>query len=400
MATTTLAAPPRTPFLDAVNKSGLIAPERLAEILSQFDPRQVAAADPIQLATFLVRRKLLTKFQAMHLLNGRTQGFLLGRYRVLDGLREDRVGMVFLAEHEDTKQPAAIKVLPTDRVADPAVYQAFLAEAEAASRADHPNIARVLAVGTWNDTHYVAVEHVSAPTLDKVVADHGPLPPHSAAQVVAQVAIGLMHVHEQGQIHRDLKPANIAVLPDNRVKVLDLGLTRMIDNPYANSTQRFNLKEYAEEIAHIPPEQATRDGLDARSDIYSLGSTLYYLLTGENPFPGLAMQAMADKRSRDVPPPSEVQPEVPPELDDLVQQMGAKDPDERFQSAAELVVALRPWLPVWDWITLDIKPAKSRSRVRAPGRRATLQPTAAPEPAEHRRSFGPIGAFFGRLFGR
>src|SRR5205085_10432354 len=130
--------------------------------------------------------------------------------------------------------------------------------------------------------------------------------------------VGLLHVHRKGLVHRDLKPANIAVLPDGRVKLLDLGLTRMIDNPYANNTQRFNLKEYAEEVAHVAPEQAIGDALDARSDVYSLGSTLYYLLTAENPFPGLALQAMAEKQGQDVPPPSEVRPEVPPELDEIV----------------------------------------------------------------------------------
>jgi serine/threonine-protein kinase len=403
LATTLPAALTRTPFLDAVAKSGLIAPERLDEILSQFDPEQVAAADPIQIATFLVRKKLLTKFQAMQLLNGRSQGFLLGRYRILDGLRQDRVGMVFLAEHSDTKQRAAVKVLPTDRVADQAAYRAFLGEAKAASRADHPNLARVLDAGVWNGTHYVAVEHVAAPTLDVVVAENGPLPPHSAAQVVAQVAIALMQVHKHGLVHRDLKPANIGVLPDGRVKVLDLGLTRMIENPYANNTKRFNLAEYAEEIAHVAPEQSTGEALDARSDIYSLGSTLYYLLTGENPFPGLALQAMTDKRTQNLPPPSEVRPDVPPELDEIVQQMGALNPAERFQSAAELVVALRPWLPVSDWLALGFKSVKSRPKSAARPRRAVSHPAETVEVTEavqERGFFGAVGRFLGRLFGR
>ena len=129
---------PRNPFLDLVQKSGLLPPDELIEILSQFDPDQVAAADPIQLATFLVRKKRLTKFQAMQLLAGKTQGFLLGPYKILEGIRQDRVGMVFLAEHVEDKTKVAVKVLPTDRVADPTVFGPFVQEVRAAARCSTP----------------------------------------------------------------------------------------------------------------------------------------------------------------------------------------------------------------------------------------------------------------------
>jgi serine/threonine protein kinase len=348
---------PRSPFLDAVRKSGLLTPDDLVAVLSQFDPEQVAAADPIQLATFLVRKKLLTKFQAMQLLNGKTQGFVLGKYKILEGIRQDRVGMVFMAENSDTKQPVSVKVLPTDRVSDNTVYKAFLQEVRAAARVDHPNVARVLETGVWCGTHFVVSEYVPAPTLDKVVADKGPLGPNAAAQVVAQVAVGLMAAHEQGLLHRDVKPGNIAVLPDRQVKLIDLGLTHLLENPWQKATRRFNLKEYADEIAHIAPEQAWGCELDARSDVYSLGSTFYSLLTGRPPFPGLAVESMTARQTMDVPRPSEVRPDVPREIDRIVQKMGAKDPQRRFQSAAEAVVALQPWLPVAQWVSLGLQPA-------------------------------------------
>lgn len=357
---------PRNPFLDAVYKSGLLPPDDLIELLSQFDPEQVASADPIQIATFLVRKKRLTKFQAMQLLNGRTQGFLLGPYKILEGIRQDRVGMVFLGEHTETKSLVAIKVLPTDRVLDPTVFKPFVEEVRAAAKVKHPNVARILDMRSYNGTHYVASEYVASATLDKVVAQKGPLPPKSAARVVAQVAIGLMHVHERNILHRDIKPSNIAVTSDGQAKLLDLGLTHMLENPWKQVTRRINMQEYAEEVAHIAPEQAWGCELDARSDIYSLGSTFYWLLTGQPAFPGLAGQSMTERQLRNVPPPSAIRPGIPKDIDELVQQMGAKDPQERPQTAQEVVVALHAYLPVeqWNALGLDLTtPPKKRVSV-------------------------------------
>lgn len=385
MGTETKLRLPRNPFLDAVRKSGLLAPDDLIGVLSQYDPEQVAAADPIHIATFLVRKKLLTKFQAMQLLNGRTQGFVLGKYRILEGIRQDRVGMVFLAENMETKQRVSVKVLPTDRVSDNTVYKAFVEEVKAAMKVDHPNIARVIEMDVWNGTHFVATEHVPAPTLDKVVAEKGRLDTNLAAQVIAQVAVGLMFAHRKNVLHRDIKPGNIAILPDGRVKLIDLGLTHMLENPWQKATQRFNLAEYAAEIAHIAPEQAWGCELDARSDIYSLGSTFYTLLTGQVPFPGLAVQSMTERQTRDIPPPSEVRPGIPRETDELVQQMGAKDPRERFATAEELVTAMSGWLPLADWNALGITVGAKKSNRKS---------AAAEKPQ------GFFARLFAKLFGR
>jgi serine/threonine-protein kinase len=383
MGTETKLRLPRNPFLDSVRKSGLLAPDDLIGVLSQYDPDQVAAADPIQIATFLVRKKLLTKFQAMQLLNGRTQGFVLGKYRILDGLRQDRVGMVFLAENTENKQRVSVKVLPTERVADNTVYKVFVEEVKAAAKVDHPNIARVLDMDVWNGTHFVVTESIPAPTLDKVIAEKGALDVNLAAQVVVQVAVGLLFAHARNVLHRDIKPGNIAVLPDGRVKLIDLGLTHMLENPWQKATQRFNLKEYADEIAHIAPEQAWGCELDARSDVYSLGSTFYTLLTGQVPFPGLAVQSMTERQTRDIPLPSELRPGIPREVDELIKQMGAKDPRDRFASAEELVIAMRAWLPVGEWLTLGL--------------------TDQPRKSDRKKSQQKQGFFarlFARLFGR
>jgi serine/threonine-protein kinase len=362
---------PRCRFLQTVVKSGLLAPDDLIDVFAQYDPEQIEAAEPLQVATILVRKKLLTKFQAMQLLQGKTQGFVLGQYKITQGIREDRVGLVFLAEDtERGNATVSVKVLPTDRVSDDTVYRPFLNEARAACKVTHDSVARVLDVGVWRDTHFVVTEHVAAPTLDKIVAENGPMSPNAAAQAIAQVAVALMHAHARGLMHRDIKPANIALFPNRKVKLLDLGLTHMLDNPWAKVTKRINLKEYAEEIAHIPPEQAWGCELDGRSDIYSLGSTAFFLITGRHPFPGSAQEMMTDRQVKDIPKMSTVRAGIPPELDEIVRKMGAKDPVNRYQSAKELVVALQSWLPVSEWQTISeqirTQPADAPARAAKP----------------------------------
>jgi serine/threonine-protein kinase len=368
---------PRTPFLDAVRKSGLLTPDDLIAVLAHYEPDETAAADPIKLATLLVRKKLLTKFQAMQLLNGKTQGFLLGNYKILDGLRQDRVGMTFLAEDTRTKKQVALKVLPTDRVSDATILSAFRQEVRRAAQVDHASAARVLDMNVWNNTYFVVTEYVPWPTLDRIIATKGPLAPDAAARTIAQAAVALKYAHEQQLFHRDVKPANIAVGPDGAVKLLDLGLTHMLENPWKHVTRRIKTAEYAEEIDHIAPEQAWGCEPDGRSDIYSLGSTMYFLLTGQSPFPGTATDKMAARQVRDVPKPSEVRPGIPREIDMIVQKMGAKDPHERFQSAGEVVAALHPWLPVAQWVALGINP---HSLTAPPPR-----PETEPAPASPRR---------------
>jgi serine/threonine-protein kinase len=372
MGTKTHLRLPRTPFLDAVRRSGLLAPDDLVAVLTTEAVDEATLADPIRFASLLIRKKLLTKFQAMQLLNGKTQGFRLSHYKILDGVRQDRVGMVFLAEDTRTRRPVWVKVLPTDRVSDNMIREAFAQEVRAAARVSHAHVARVLDMGVHNSTHYVVTEPAPGPTLDRVVAVKGPLSAHAAARPVAQVAVALRHAHRQGLFHRDVKPGNIAVGVDGRAKLLDLGLTHMLESPWAKVTRRISTKEYAEEIDHIAPEQAWGCEPDARSDVYSLGSTFYTLLTGASPFPGSAAEKMQQRQLHGVPAPSKARPGLPRELDAVVLKMAAKDPHERYQSAAEVVVALQPWLPVAEWAALGL--GKPEAQTPTPAK-----PAARPE---------------------
>lgn len=352
MGTATRLRLPRSPFFDAVRRSGLLPPDDLVAFITQNPVDDATFHDPIKLAALLVRKKLLTKFQAMHLLKGKTRGFILDHYKILTGVRQDRVGMVFLAEDRHTNREVTLKVLPTDRTSDNTILRAFVKEVRAAAQVTHPNVARVIDLCCFNGTHFVVSEHVAAPTLDKVLAEKGPLAPDAAAQLVAQVALALREAHAHDLFHRDVKPANVALLPDGRVKLLDLGLTHMLENPWKHVTKRIKTAEYADEIDHVAPEQAWGNEPDGRSDVYSLGSTFFVLLTGRSPFPGLAAEKMAERQVKDVPDPCELNPRVPRQLGQIVQKMGAKDPARRYQSATELLVALHPWLPVTDWLAI------------------------------------------------
>jgi serine/threonine protein kinase len=383
-----------SPFLNIVLKSRLLKPDELNAVLAhaKIDP---ATAEPAKVAALLVRKKLLTKFQAVQLLNGRTQGFILDQYRILDGIRQDRVGIVFKAEDTRARRLVALKVLPLERTGDPTVLNAFLREVRLAEQVDHPAVARVLDVGNWQGNHFVASEYVPEPTLDQVVAKAGRVDPHAAAQLIAQVAVGLMHAHDCGLVHRDLKPGSVAVLPERRVKLIDLGLTHLLESPWARVTKRISTKEYAEEIAHIAPEQAWGCEMDARSDVYSLGSTFYYALTGQVPFPGLAPETMTERQIRGVPSPTKLAPGVTKEMDAIVRRMGAKDPHVRYQSAREVVIAMQAWLPVAQWNALGL--SKEQPKLVAPPTKAPatpVQPKQSPT-----QSKGSVFGFLGRLFG-
>jgi eukaryotic-like serine/threonine-protein kinase len=370
MGTKTRLRLPRSPFLDAVRKSGLLTPDDLVAFITQNDVDEATLTDPIKLAAALVRKKLLTKFQAMQLLHGKTQGFKLGHYTILDGIRQDRVGMVFRATDERTKKQVSLKVLPTDRASDPTILRAFADEVRKAATVQHPNVARVLDLAEWCGTYFVVTELPLGQTLDKVLAN-GPLPADKVGQYAAQVAIALKAAHAAGLVHRDIKPGNIAVAPDGSVKLIDLGLTHMLENPWKQVTKRIKTQEYADEITHIAPEQAWGCEPDARSDVYSLGSTLFHLLTGRPPFPGTATEQMAERQIADIPAPSSVRADVPRDLDQIVCKMGAKEPHLRYPNANELIKALHGWLPVTQWAaiagTLEMTPLTAeRTAVAAP----------------------------------
>ena len=221
----------------------------------------------------------------------------------------------------------------------------FHREAQAAAALDHRNIVRAYDVDNDGSIHYLVMEYVEGRDLQHIVKDDGPLDYVAAAEYIRQAAEGLAHAHQAGLIHRDVKPANLLVDQKNVVKVLDLGLARFTDEDKASLTVAYD-ENVLGTADYLAPEQALDShGVDARADIYGLGCSLYYLLTGHPPFPGgtLPQRLMMHQKQ---PPPSIYldRPDAPHDLVDICMKMMAKKPDQRYQSTAEVATVLAQWL--------------------------------------------------------
>jgi serine/threonine protein kinase len=326
-------------FLDLVLKSRVIDPARLAPVLKSAP----AAGTPDVLAARLRDAGLLTTFQAAQLLRGKFRRLLVGRYRILDRLGTGGSGEVLLAEHLDMKRRAALKVLPRDKADDPFARERFLREARAAGQLDHPHLVRAFDAGEDGGTVFLAMEYVDGLSLQDLVDRGGPLDPARAADYLRQAARGLGYLADRGLVHRDVKPANLLVDRSGVVKVLDLGLVRSEDEK-DDLTRRAGAAVIGT-ADYLAPEQAMSSQVDARADVYSLGATGFFLLTGRPPFhqAGTTARKLIAHQVSPAARADAARPEVPAGLADVVARMLAKSPAGRFQTPAEVEAALAPW---------------------------------------------------------
>lgn len=334
-------------FLDLVRRSGLVEKDRLVALLRELkresDGHSITDTDFV--AGRIVEAELLTRWQVDKLLEGRHKGFFLGKYKLLGHLGTGGMSSVYLAEHVLMQRWVAIKVLPQDRVEDTSYLARFHREAQAAASLDHRNIVRAYDVDSEGNIHYLVMEYVEGRDLQQIVQKDGPLEYVAAAEYTRQAAEGLAHAHLAGLIHRDVKPANLLVTPKNVVKLLDLGLARFTDEDKASLTVAYD-ENVLGTADYLAPEQALDShGVDSRADIYGLGCTFYFLLTGHPPFVGgtLPQRLMMHQKQ----PPPDIQldrPDAPQDLIDICLKMIAKKPGDRYQSAAETADALAKWL--------------------------------------------------------
>ncbi len=333
-------------FIDVVHRSRLIDKDQLIGALSVCKQGGQLPEDADTLADCLRQQGLLTPWQQQNLLAGKSHGFFLGKYKLLRHLGTGGVSSVFLAEHALIGRQVAIKVLPSGRVGVASSLDRFLREARATARLSHSNIVRVYDIDQQGDTHFMVMEYVSGQDLKAMVAEHGPLPLDKAAQFIAQAATGLQHAHDRGLVHRDIKPANLVVNKNDIVKILDLGLARLDDDDEVASLTIENSENVMGTADYLAPEQARNcHEVDHRADIYSLGCTFYYLLTGHPPFTeGTMAQRMLKhqtEKPRDVRADRE---DCPHALADVCMTMLAKDPDQRYASASVVSHRLYRWL--------------------------------------------------------
>ncbi len=334
-------------FLDLVQRSGLVEKDRLQALVAllQKESDGKLPSDVDEVARRFVAENLITPWQCDRLLEGRHRGFFLGRYKLLGQLGAGGMSQVYLGEHVLMQRRVAIKVLPKNRVTDTSYLARFHREARAAASLDHPNIVRAYNVDNDGDIHYLVMEFVDGRDLQQMVKKSGRMEYATAADYIRQAAEGLGHAHSNGLIHRDVKPANLLVDQKNVVKVLDLGLARFTDEDRASLTVQYD-ENVLGTADYLAPEQAIDShGVDARADIYSLGCTFYFLLTGHPPFPDgtLPQRLMAHQKQQ----PSGIAKErsdAPADLVEICVKMMAKKPADRYQSMDDIAQALRRWL--------------------------------------------------------
>jgi serine/threonine protein kinase len=334
-------------LLDLVRRSGLVEEARLKAFLDKTAATHGEAVldDQKRLADLMVEAVLLTRWQADKLLAGKHKGFRLGKYKLLGQIGKGGMSSVYLAEHELMKRRVAIKVLPQNRVGDASYLDRFRLEARAVAKLDDPNIVRAYDIDNEGNIHYIVMEYVDGQDLHQIVSQQGPLDYEVSADYIAQVAKALQHAHQMGLVHRDIKPANCLVDRHETVKLLDLGLAKLTEDDQSSLTMA-NEENVLGTADYLAPEQALNShGADCRSDIYSLGCTLYFLLTGRPPFPEGSISERLLKHQTTRPESIfKARPDAPPSLVDICEKMMAKKPDERFQTADELAGCLTQWL--------------------------------------------------------
>jgi serine/threonine protein kinase len=347
----------------SVDRQTFLANLRLSGLVSEDSLRAATASLPDTnrgrvVARALVDAGLLTRFQAERVLAGRTAGFLLGQYRILEQIGRGGMGRVFKAEHLTMARIVALKVLSPGLLGSERARELFLREVRAAAQLVHPNIVTAYDANEVDGRFFLVLEFVDGPNLDQLVRKQGPLSVGLACDYVRQVAVGLQRAHALGMVHRDIKPANIlaqrhGVSEDSPglVKISDFGLARLqTPGTATNASHNAGTILTRDNTVmgtpdYLSPEQArSLHKTDIRSDLYSLGCTFYFLLTGQPPFPGSNSLEKLIRHSTETPAPvGQFRNDVPAPVLDIVTRLLAKDPRDRFQTPNDLEAVLQPY---------------------------------------------------------
>jgi len=330
-------------LLDVLRQGPYLEPEQLDELTRQIAPRCPGVRE---LAKELVDRGWLTPWQINQLAKGKGEDLLLGQFLLLTPLGEGGMGQVFKARQRRLGRLSALKIVRKECLASPAAVQRFRREAQAAARLDHPNIVRVYDADEVKGTHLLAMEYIDGVDLSKLVKKDGPRPVVEACQFIRQAALGLQHAHERGMVHRDIKPSNLMCTKQGTIKILDMGLARLDQSsPETDAGPLTATGAVMGTPDYLAPEQARNARqVDIRADIYSLGCTLYYLLTGRPPFQSESLTEKLLQHQMDEPPAVEkVRPGLPAGLPAIIRKMMAKKPDDRFATPGAVAAALAPF---------------------------------------------------------
>jgi serine/threonine protein kinase len=342
-----MTAPTTSPgFLDLISKSELVEPERFASELEALRAAGPLPDDAKDLAQLLVQHGLLTFFQADQLLKGRWRGFMVGKYKILERLGAGGMGIVYLAEHRYLLRRVALKVLPLALAEDRWFLEHFYKEAQAVASLHHPNIVCAHDIDRDGKLHFLVMEYVEGSNLEEIVHKHGPMDPARVAHYIRQASLGLQCAHEKGLVHRDIKPGNLVLDRQGVIKILDLGLACFSRKHQEEVAKKNGKRLIVGTDDYLAPEQIVdSDDVDGRADIYSLGATAYYMLSGRPPFHDVTLDhhKLIWHLTRSPKPLTELRQGLPEGLVAVVRQMMAKNPWERYQTPAAIAQALAPW---------------------------------------------------------
>jgi serine/threonine protein kinase len=340
--------PPATveKYVELIGKTGLVPEDRLTRGVSAIAEQPNPPTTVEHFAQACVRDGLLTGFQSKQIRLGRYKKFVLNdKYRILELIGTGGMGAVYLCEHKFMRRLVAVKILPADKYEDPSNLERFVREARAVAALNHPNIVRAYDIDRAEGMHFLVMEYVDGSSLQEIVARFGPLDPVRAAYCVAQAAVGLQHAQEQGLVHRDIKPGNLLVDRMGVVKLLDLGLARFFQPEHDDKlTERYDEKCVLGTADYLAPEQAVSNSVDIRADIYGLGGTFYFLLTGKSPAPdgNVAQKLLFHQKSEPVPV-TEFRKDVPAGMLAVLTKMLRKNPADRYQMPLDVAAALAEW---------------------------------------------------------
>ncbi|MCA9052742.1 MAG: protein kinase, partial [Planctomycetaceae bacterium] len=364
-------------LLDRLSTCGLISERELKNLAQTI----AGGGDDSCVLAGLVQNGDLTDWQSQALARGRTDFCLeAGRYVLLGEIGHGGMGTVYRARHTRLNRVVALKVMESRSANDPQLRKRFEREVELVARLQHQHIVQALDVGEHAGATFLVLEYVAGCDLATLVRREGSMDAGEAVAICRQAAAGLAYAHGQGIVHRDIKPHNILLSADGVAKVLDLGLARVMDAAVDDHTALTQEGVVMGTIDYMAPEQARDTRLaDSRSDIYSLGATLYYLLCGRPPFVGgTAAEKLLRLTSEDPQPLGQLRPELPSGLPDVVHRMLAKAPADRFQTMEDVIRGLEPFASA----TIAGRPALT-SAVQAAGgvfRELGSLPTAAEVP--------------------
>ncbi len=342
-------------FCQRILQCGLLCEDELQAALSQEVPSQevpsnqvtgdsevgVPLASAEQVAEALIRQNKLTAYQVQQISAGRGHTLVLGNYLILSQLGEGGMGKVFQAKHRRMQRIVALKIPPRAILENPTALERFHREVQVAAQLDHPNVVTAYDADQAGDTHFLVMQYVKGIDLKALVDRGGPLPVTQALACLLQAARGLAYAHAQGIIHRDVKPANMLLDQEGTVKILDLGLARFdrLEDP---STGLTGTDQIMGTVDFMAPEQADHiKTVDARADIYSLGMTLWFLLTGRPAYYAASpLRKMMAHQQQPIPSLTEALPEVSEQLQAVFATMVAKTPDDRYPNMTAVIEAL------------------------------------------------------------